>query len=239
MSLASSATIASGGGRPPAGGSDWEPYVLPFTVLIVLLGLGPYLGIGSALAYPSRTLAVLATLLVFSRAVVSLRPAWPVSSVLLGLAVFAIWIGPDLLFPGYRHSWLFENALTRASADSLPGPALRTSAWYVCFRLGGTALLIPVVEELFWRAWLMRWLVSHKFYELPLGYYAAQAFWVSALLFASEHGIYWDVGLAAGLAYNWWMVRTRSLADCILAHAVTNACLAAYVLLAGRWEYWL
>jgi len=79
----------------------------------------------------------------------------------------------------------------------------------------------------------------HKFYELPLGYYAAQAFWVSALLFASEHGIYWDVGLAAGLAYNWWMVRTRSLADCILAHAVTNACLAAYVLLAGRWEYWL
>ena len=47
------------------------------------------------------------------------------------------------------------------------------------------------------------------------------------------------MGLLAGIAYNGWMVRTRNLADCILAHAVTNACLAAYVLLAGAWDYWL
>jgi membrane protease YdiL (CAAX protease family) len=57
-------------------------------------------------------------------------------------------------------------------------------------------------------------------------------------LFVSEHGELWDVGLAAGLAYNWWMRRTRSLGDLILAHAVTNACLSAYVLTSGRWEYW-
>jgi membrane protease YdiL (CAAX protease family) len=59
------------------------------------------------------------------------------------------------------------------------------------------------------------------------------------VLFASEHGAFWDVGLAAGILYNWWMVRTRSLADCILAHAVTNGCLAAYVLAGGHWQYWL
>jgi CAAX prenyl protease-like protein len=224
--------------RPPVGGSDWKPYVLPFAVLIVLLGLGPYLGIGPALAHPSRTLAVLATLLVFSRGVISFRPARPVSSILLGLAVFAIWIAPDLLFPGYRHSWLFDNALTRVSANGLPAPALRTSAWYVCFRVGGAALLIPVVEELFWRAWLMRWLISPDFEKIPLGAYAPQAFWFTAVLFASEHGTFWDVGLAAGILYNWWMIRTRSLADCILAHAVTNASLAAYVLLGGQWQYW-
>jgi CAAX prenyl protease-like protein len=225
-------------GRPPGGGSDWKPYVLPFAVLIVLLGLGPYLGIGPVLAQPLRGLAVLATLLVFSRGVVRLRPARPISSVLLGLAVFAIWIGPDLLFPGYRHLWLFDNALVRASASSLPPPALRTSAWFVCFRAGGSALLVPVVEELFWRAWLMRWLISPGIEKIPLGAYSAQAFWVTAVLFASEHGVYWDVGLAAGILYNWWMIRTRSLADCILAHAVTNAALAAYVVLAGQWQYW-
>ena len=60
----------------------------------------------------------------------------------------------------------------------------------------------------------------------------------TALLFASEHGAMWDVGLAAGLLYNFWMRRTRSLGDLILAHAVTNACLSAYVLSRGRWEYW-
>ncbi len=47
-----------------------------------------------------------------------------------------------------------------------------------------------------------------------------------AILFASEHGPYWDVGLITGVIYNWWMVRTKSVADCILMHAVTNAALS-------------
>jgi hypothetical protein len=116
---------------------------------------------------------------------------------------------------------------------------LRADSVFLAFRVAGSALLVPVVEELFWRAWLMRWLISTHFTRIPLGTYAARAFWLSAALFAAEHGPYWDVGLAAGVAYNWWLVRTRSLADCILAHAVTNACLAVYVLLAGAWQYWL
>jgi hypothetical protein len=133
---------------------------------------------------------------------------------------------------------MFRHALLGGGAGA-PSPADRTALWFVLFRLGGSVLLVPVVEELFWRAWLMRWLIAHQFDQVPLGTYARQAFWITALLFASEHGAYWDVGLAAGIVYNWWMVRTKSLADCILAHAVTNASLAAYVLLAGQWQYWL
>ena len=77
-----------------------------------------------------------------------------------------------------------------------------------------------------------------RFPEGPLGTFTPVIFVVTAVLFASEHGSWWDVGLLAGLAYNWWMLRTRSLGDCILAHAVTNGCLAAYVVSQGRWEYW-
>jgi CAAX prenyl protease-like protein len=62
---------------------------------------------------------------------------------------------------------------------------------------------------------------------------------VTAVLFASEHGPYWDVGLLTGFLYNWWMIRTRSLGDCIVAHAVTNACLCVYVVSSGSWEYWM
>jgi CAAX prenyl protease-like protein len=158
--------------------------------------------------------------------------------VLVGLAVFAIWIGPDLLWPGYRSHWLFTNSLTGQPLNSHPDRA-GAPALFLLFRVSGAVLLVPIVEELFWRAWLMRWLIKPEFQKVPLGTYAAQAFWLSAALFASEHGAYWEVGLAAGVIYNWWMVRTRSLADCILAHAVTNGTLAAYVLLTGRWEYWL
>jgi CAAX prenyl protease-like protein len=98
---------------------------------------------------------------------------------------------------------------------------------------------VPVIEELFWRGWLMRWLVRSDFERVPLGAYVPRAFWVTAVLFGLEHGPYWDVGLAAGVAYNWWMVRTKSLADCVLAHGVTNGCLAGYVLAGGDWSYWL
>lgn len=225
-------------GRLQRDASDWKSYTIPFAVLIVLLVVRPYLGISPLLTQPLRALAVLAAILVFSRGVIRPRPAWPVSSVLLGLAVFVIWVAPDVLFPGYRHFWLFDNALVRTSTSNLPAPALRSGAWFVCFRLAGSILLVPIAEELFWRAWLMRRLISPRFEKVPLGTYSAEAFWLTAVLFASEHGAYWDVGLAAGILYNWWMIRTRSLADCILAHAATNAALAAYVLLAHQWQYW-
>ena len=74
---------------------------------------------------------------------------------------------------------------------------------------------------------------------MPLGSYAGPSFWITAILFASEHGAYWEVGLLAGIAYNWWMIRTKKLGDCIVAHAVTNGVLSAYVILAGKWEYWM
>ncbi|MCP5120381.1 MAG: CPBP family intramembrane metalloprotease, partial [bacterium] len=46
-------------------------------------------------------------------------------------------------------------------------------------------------------------------------------------------------GLVAGLIYNGWIDKTKRLGDCIVAHAVTNGVLSAYVIVAGKWEYWL
>lgn len=157
-------------------------------------------------------------------------------SVLLGTAVFVVWVLPDRLFPGYRHSLIFENLLTGSAQGTgefqFQGPAV---LWLRAFR---AAAIVPLVEELFWRAWLMRWLVSVEFLKIPLGTWSVRAFWTVAVLFAAEHGAYWDVGLAAGVLYNWWMIRTKSLGDLVLAHAVTNAFLSAYIVVAGRWEYW-
>jgi CAAX prenyl protease-like protein len=85
----------------------------------------------------------------------------------------------------------------------------------------------------------MRYLINPDFQKVPLGSYSSIAFWATAVLFATEHGPYWEVGLAAGLIYNLWVIRTRNLMDCIVAHSVTNALLAVYVVGFGRWEYWL
>lgn len=213
------------------------PYILPFLVLMAMLAVGPHLPLPVAVLYPLRTVIVLAALLAVSRGVVKLRPVRWLSSVLVGLFVFAIWVGPDALWPHYREHWLFQNSVVGVTPSG--EPAGTPDAAWLFFRIGGSVLLVPVVEELFWRAWMMRLLISREFETVPYGAYTARSFWITALLFASEHGSYWDVGLAAGAVYNWWMLRTRSLADCILAHAVTNASIAAYVLAANRWQYWL
>ena len=185
-----------------------------------------------------RVTVMTAALWFFARPVIDLRVRHWAATIAIGVAVFAVWIAPDLLIPGYRHFWLFDNAVTGKAATSLSTGA--TMSWPVlALRMIRAVVIVPIVEELFWRAWLMRWLIDNDFEKVPLGKYTAQAFWIVAVLFASEHGSYWDVGLAAGIIYNWWMVRARSLGDLILAHAVTNFILSAYVIAAGKWEYWL
>ncbi len=173
-----------------------------------------------------------------ARPVVDLRVRNTTATLAIGVLVFIVWIAPDLLFPNYRHFWLFENAVTGKAASSFSNHADLTPA-VLALRMIRAVIIVPITEELFWRAWLMRWIIDQDFEKVPLGKYTAASFWTVALLFASEHGSYWDVGLAAGIIYNWWMVRTRSLGDLILAHAVTNFILGAYVIATGKWEYWL
>jgi len=232
---------ASSASLSPVAPARWRrsvPYVLPFGVLAVLLGGAALLGVSPLWAYPVRTSLVAAVILIWSRTVIQFRARHWAGSVLVGLAVFVVWIGPELLIPGYRSHWLLSNALTGSGGPSTVPLGVRDNATFLFFRVAGAALVVPVAEELFWRAWVMRRIMSVDFESVPLGSYSALAFWVTAIVFASEHGAYWDVGLVAGIAYNWWMVKTRSLADCILAHAVTNTALAIYVLCTGAWQYW-
>jgi uncharacterized protein len=214
---------------PPA-----TAYIAPFAVFIALRWL-PFPPEWWA---PVRFIAVAATLAIFSRRVIPRRAAFPAGSIALGAAVLAIWIGPDLLWPSYRDFWLFHNGVTGVARSTLPAH-LHSNAFFITVRVLDSAILVPIMEELFWRGWLMRWLIRPDFESVPMGQYTALSFWTVALLFASEHGPYWDVGLIAGIAYNWWLVRTRKLADCMLAHAVTNALLAGYVLMFDQWQYWL
>ena len=225
-------------GSPAVPYSAAVPYVVPFAVFMAMIGLN--------LVWPMPVvadqlfrLAVMAAVLYFvARPALDFHAREWAGSLLIGVVIFALWIAPDLLFPSYRDSFLFRNALLRAARRTLPESARHDVAvlWLRSLR---AVVVVPIVEELFWRGWLMRWMIAQDFQRLPLGAYSALSFWTVAILFASEHGPYWDVGLAAGILFNWWMIRTKSLGDLILAHAVANACLSAYVVAAGKWDYWL
>ena len=205
---------------------------------MLFLAVQDYIPLPPRWEQPFRVLALTAVLWAVSRPVIDLQFRNLFGSVAIGVAVFVIWIGPDVLWPGYREHWLFQNSIVGRIKSSIAADS-RGDWMVLLFRTIRAVILVPIIEELFWRMWLMRWLVSDRFQEVKPGAYTARSFWITAALFAAEHGPFWEVGLIAGIAYNWWMVRTRSLADCVLAHAVTNGCLCGYVLATGNWQYWM
>ncbi len=221
---------------PPAGTAA---YVGPFAVFVAWLALDHYVPLANPAKEVVRDLVVLAGIVGFARRLLpaALRPTRPLASVALGLAVCALWVAPDLLVPGWRGHWLFQNAVTGALKTSIPPGEL--TPLMLALRTARAALLVPVLEELFWRGWMPRWLQDQQFERVPLGRYTPLAFWGTAVLFAAEHGPYWEVGLLCGIIYNGWMWRTRTLGDLVLVHATTNLALSLFVIATGRWTFWM
>ena len=213
------------------------PYIAPFLTFLALLAIQKYLGFLGEWEYLVRVLIVAASIWFFSRRVLDFKVRHFGPSLAIAIGAFLLWIAPDTLFPGWRQHWLFTNSITgevhvSLAADQLKSPLL------LLFRTLSAALMVPILEELFWRAWMLRWLIQRKFEELPIGTYDTQSFWIVAALFAMEHGPYWEVGLLTGILWNWWFIRTKSLGDMIFVHGVTNLVLSIYVIWSGKWQFW-
>ncbi len=215
------------------------PWIAPFAVFMLLLVIMPRLPLAQPWESVVRVSVIVGTLWFASRHVLAtLRVEHALQSIVLGVAVFALWIAPDVLISGWRDQLIFQNSLTGTMKNTI-APEEFANPLVVALRFARAALLVPILEELFWRGWLPRWIVNPDWQTVQLGTYNTLAFVGTAVLFAAEHGPFWEVGLLCGLIFNWWMWRTRSLGDLILTHAVTNACLSAYVLVSGRYEYWM
>ena len=223
--------------RETAASSRTIAWVGPFAVFALWLLADKYIPVANPWREIVRDLVLAAAIVGFSRRVLpSSAPHW-LGSIVLGIGVCAIWIAPDALVPGWRSHWLFQNAITGQVTQSVSAREL--TPLMLVLRTSRAALLVPVLEELFWRGWLPRWLQSARFDRIPLGQYTPLAFWATAVLFAAEHGPYWEVGLICGILYNWWMRRTRSLGDLMLTHAVTNLALSVYVIVTARYQFWM
>ena len=217
--------------------SPAEQYIAPFIAFLILLAVGPKLPIVASWEAALRVLVLGALCVICWPRELPVVPKYAFASAIIGAAVFVLWIAPDLVFPGYRSSALFSNSIVGQPHSSIQPDALR-SAWILGWRTARAVVIVPIVEELFWRGWLMRWLIDTDFQKIPVGTYSTFSFWLTAVLFASEHGPYWDVGLITGIIYNLWAMRSHSIADCVLMHAVTNAILSAFVISSAQWQYW-
>jgi CAAX prenyl protease-like protein len=147
-------------------------------------------------------------------------------AIITGAAVFVAWINLSA-------DWMKLGD----SAGFDPRIAGQIDWRLVLPRLVGAALIVPIMEELFWRSLLLRWITQQDFLTLKPAFIGLNAFVITALLFAFEHHL-WLAGLVAGISYNWLYMRSGSLWTVVIAHAVTNGLLGVWVIYSGNWHYW-
>ena len=190
--------------------------IAPYAAWMVLMAVLP----ATATAYAVRTAATAA---LFAAAAASLKfkveslKCWKRSDLVLGLAVglvvFAIWILPEQFdWVWYRKWCIVGEGGTQAVAEA--------NAAMIVVRLIGSAFVISVAEELFFRKWLISF----------------AGFWWMVGLFAIEHDR-WLVGAIAGVVYGLLYLR-KGLAAAIVAHATTNLVLGRWVIRTGKWQFW-
>jgi hypothetical protein len=164
---------------------------------------------------------------------------WAVSweAVVVGVVIFAIWVGFDPYYP-------MNHLLFKDTQESLWNPFDRFGAgsglaWtLICVRIVGMTVIVPPLEEVFYRSFLYRYFVRINFLEMPLSRFHPTSFIVTSAIFGLMH-YEWLAGILCGMAYQWLVCRKNRLGDAMTAHAITNFLLGVYVVWKGgaAWKF--
>jgi hypothetical protein len=238
---------------PAPGLSGWLderpqlPYLIPFMAYVALMApasFGHFAGIDwkqlwrdyHPLIYACQNLIAAAFLFAFWRRYTPIRWSKLSLGLIAGLFGTLLWIGI-----AYGGQAIGLSARPDPATFYNPTLELHSTAAriiYYIIRVGGPTLVVPVMEELFFRDFLMRALVrGARFDDVPVGTFTWFSFIGVALLFGLNHGREWPEGVAYGLLMGILLIRTRSLGACIVAHAATNLTLYLYVIHAGDWQF--
>jgi CAAX prenyl protease-like protein len=145
-----------------------------------------------------------------------------------GLLVFGIWVAPQELF---------HRAVRTEGFDPSIVPGLMP--WMLAARFMRLVIVVPLVEEIFWRGFLLRYLVREDFTAIPFGSCSRFSFWAVVVAFTAVHApADWPAAFVTGILFNLVAVRTRSLAACVTAHAVANLALGLYICATKQWGFW-
>jgi len=111
------------------------------------------------------------------------------------------------------------------------------AAFWLIARVLGSVVVVAVAEELAFRGYLLCGLIVDDFTAVSPKQFTAMSFLISSVAFGALHGR-WLAGILAGMIYAAAQYRRGQISDAIVAHAVTNGLLAAYVVIFGHWAFW-
>jgi CAAX prenyl protease-like protein len=215
-------------------------FTLPMALFLTLLGLGetlrnpggnPWVSAPEYWVYPAQTLLCGAVVIWFWRDYELRAPRKVWFAIVIGIVVFLLWIAPQQFFG-------FAPRLTGFDPERFSGqPGMYWTI--VVFRFLRLVVFVPLVEEIFWRGFLLRYLISEKFTAVVVGTFS----WFSFVAVTGGFGFAhsrpdWIPALICGALYNMVAYRTRSLASCVIAHALTNLLLGLWIMQTRQWGFW-
>ena len=220
---------------PQSSPRAWIGYVVPMAAFMALTALE---GQGTGIPYPvfyTIKVAIVTAALLMSRKVwkeIHFDPKMLALGLIVGLVGYLEWIYVD------RHTPHFRFLGTRTAFN--PGaelPERNIRHLFLLVRFFGLAIMVPVMEEIFWRSFLLRWITDPDFTKLKVGEFSWSAFAVVAGIFAISHPEWLAAAIFAAMMAL-LLKRTGSLFACIVAHGFTNLLLGIYLIQTHSWMLW-
>ena len=215
-------------------------YTLPMAVflgalaivsLLKRVGGAPWLASPEYWVYPLQTMACGVLLWWFRRDYDLQRPRNVVFTLAIAAVVFVLWITPQA----------FLGFAPRTEGFNPEVFAEQPAAYWltVLLRFLRLVIVVPLVEEIFWRGFLLRYFINDRFTSVPFGAFSWFSFAAVTVGFTFVHSSAdWPAAAVAGMLYNYVAYRTKSLSSCVLAHAVTNLLLGLWIMQTGQWGFW-
>jgi CAAX prenyl protease-like protein len=222
---------------------DDVAYILPMATFLVFIWLGAnetvkrYVPHAYAVSYLCRTVIVAAMLALFWQAYTKVRWTHLWLGALVGVVGIFQWVGMQLWLQNHFPKWFAPSPDAFDPTKEFAMPALVYA--FIAVRLVGAVLVVPVMEELFWRDFLWRQILAPNDFKLAqVGEWNWAPFVFVSGAFALVHGNWWLTSIVWALMIAALLVYTRSLGACIVAHATTNLLLGFYVLRTHDWAFW-
>jgi len=227
------AAVAGGGAavgtRPDAATNIAAVYLMPFLAVLAAGALATAASDGFERLYGLRLIAALAVLYTYRREYRRMDWRFDWLGPAAGLAVFAMWIGLARWMGGDASSGVAEG-LARMTAGG-------RIAW-IAVRAVAAVVTVPVAEELAFRGYLARRLISADVESVSLQRLSVFAVLASSLAFGVLHGRMWVAGTIAGIVFAVVAKARGRLGEAVAAHATANLAIAVWVLARGNYSLW-
>jgi len=209
--------------------------VLPYVLILVLTFAQDSMGEGARYWLYFAKMILGAWCIWEMRSLVSeMKWAFSIEAVIAGIAVFAIWVFLDPYYPKFEV--LFKMGEPWDPFKQY-GEGSGMGWFFFWVRTLGSAIVVPPLEEVFYRSFLYRYCVRTDFENMPLNRFHPTSFIVISLVFGLVH-FQWIGGILCGVIFQWLVIRKNRLGDAMLAHGITNFLLGLWIYWKGDWKFW-